>query len=147
MTLTVTGSLGLSASTSHAVTIAPRPLIVRLLSDRRESLKSVLKRGLNVPVSTNAPAKANFVVAMRARTTHQKRKHGKRIVKQRTSPILRSGAFSFALGTHSASLKLPRAAAAKLRAAGKPVVLTVQMTLTDVYGRTVSRSIKTTVTR
>ena len=45
------------------------------------------------------------------------------------------------------SLKLSAAGAAKLRAAGKPVVLTVQMTLTDVYGRKVGRSVKVTVTR
>ena len=61
--------------------------------------------------------------------------------------ILRSGVFSFAPGAHSASLKLSRATAAKLRDAGKPVVLTVQMTLTDVYGRKAGRSVKLTVTR
>jgi hypothetical protein len=44
-------------------------------------------------------------------------------------------------------LKLSRATAAKLHAAAKPVVLTVQMTLTDVYGRRVARSIKVTITR
>ena len=84
---------------------------------------------------------------MPAPVAKQKRKHSKRVVKQRASRILRSGAFSFAPGTHSASLKLSRAAASKLRDASKPVVLTVQMTLTDVYGRKASRSVKLTVTR
>jgi hypothetical protein len=61
--------------------------------------------------------------------------------------VLRSGVRSFASGAHSTALKLSRATAAKLHAAAKPVVLTVQMTLTDVYGRRVARSIKVTITR
>jgi hypothetical protein len=44
-------------------------------------------------------------------------------------------------------LKLSAATAATLRTAGKPVRLTVQMILTDVYGRTLGRSVKLTVTR
>jgi hypothetical protein len=44
-------------------------------------------------------------------------------------------------------LKLSAAGSSKLHDAGKAVVLTVQMTLTDIYGRTASRSVKVTVTR
>jgi PKD repeat protein len=146
VTLTVTGSLGLSASTSHSVTISPRPLVVGLSLSKRQSLKTVLN-GLKVNVSTSSPAKASFVVAMPAPTVKQKRKHGKRVVKQRTTTILRSSVLSFAPGAHSASLKLSPAGASKLRAAGKPVVLTVRMILTDVYGRTLGRTVRVTVTR
>ncbi len=60
---------------------------------------AVLKHGLKVTVSTNTPAKASFVVAMPAPTVKQKRKHGKRVVKQKMSTIFRSGAFSFAPGS------------------------------------------------
>ena len=106
----------------------------------------MLKHGLKVTVSTSAPAKASFVVTMPAPPVKQKRKHGKRVVKQRTSTILRSGVFSFASGTHTASLKLSAAGASKLRDADKPLMLTVQMTLTDIYGRKAGRSVKVTVT-
>ena len=50
-------------------------------------------------------------------------------------------------GTHTASLRFSRVAASKLRTAGKPVVLTIEMTLTDVYGRKTTRSVKLTLTR
>ena len=146
VTLTVTGSLGLVTSSSHAVTINPRPLSVQL-SSSRQSAKTVLKHGLKVTLSTSAPAKASFVVAMPAPTVKQKRKHSKRVVKQRMSTILRSGVFSFAPGAHTVSLKLSAAGSSKLRDAGRPVVVTVQMTLTDIYGRKASRSVTVTVTR
>jgi PKD repeat protein len=146
VTMTVTGSLGLVRSTSHAVTINPRPLSLQF-SSSRQSAKTVLKHGLKVTVSTSAPAKASFVVAMPAPTVKQKRNHGKRVAKQRMTTILRSGIWSFAPGTHSVPLKLSTAGASKLRTADKPVVLTVEMTLTDVYGRNASRSVKVTVTR
>jgi PKD repeat protein len=146
VTLTVTGSLGLVTSTSHGVTINPRPLSVQF-SSNRQSAKTVLKHGLKVTVSTSAPAQATFVVAMPAPTVKQKRKHSKRVAKQRMTTILRSGVFSLAPGAHTVSLKLSAAASSKLRDASKPVVLTVQMTLTDVYGRKASRSVKLTVTR
>jgi hypothetical protein len=107
----------------------------------------VLKSGVGVSVFTNTAAKASFVVVMPVSTITQKRKHGKRVIKQKTSTILRSGAFNFAPGTHSASLKLSHAGASTLRTARKPLVLTVQMTLTDVYGRRTTRSVKLTVTR
>jgi PKD repeat protein len=146
VTLTVTGSLGLVTSTSHGVTINPRPLSVQF-SSNRQSAKTVLKHGLKVTVSTSAPAQATFVVAMPAPTVKQKRKHSKRVAKQRMTTILRSGVFSLAPGAHTVSLRLSAAASSKLRDASKPVVLTVQMTLTDVYGRKASRSVKLTVTR
>ncbi|MGZ4215443.1 MAG: PKD domain-containing protein [Solirubrobacteraceae bacterium] len=147
VTLTVAGSLGLAMSTSHTVTVNPPPLSARLSARSRQKLTTALKSGVGVSVFTNTAAKTSFVVAMPASTSKQKRKHGKRIVKQKTSTILRSGAFNFAPGTHPASLKLSPAGASKLRTAGKPVVLTVQMTLTDVYGRKTTRSVKLTVTR
>ena len=147
VTLTVAGSLGLATSTSHTVTVNPPPLSARVSTRGRQKLTTVLKSGVGVSVFTNTAAKASFVVAMPASTSKQKRKHGKRIVKQKTSTILRSGAFGFAPGTHPASLKLSPVGASKLRTAGKPVVLTVQMTLTDVYGRKTTRSVKLTVTR
>jgi PKD repeat protein len=146
VTLTATGSLGLVTSASHAVTINPRPLSVQF-SSSRQSAKIVLKHGLKVTLSTSAPAKASFEVAMPAPTVKQKRKHSKRVVKQRMSTIRRSGVFSFAPGAHTVSLKLSAAGSSKLHDAGKAVVLTVQMTLTDIYGRTASRSVKVTVTR
>jgi PKD repeat protein len=146
VTLTVTGSLGLVTSTSHAVTINPRPLSVQF-SSSKQSLKAVLKHGLKVTLSTSAPAKASFVVTMPTPTAKQQRKHGKRVARARTSTILRTRALSYEPGTHSASLNLSAATVAKLRTAGKPVTLTVHMILTDVYGRTIGRSVKLTVTR
>ena len=144
--LTVTGSLGLVTSTTHAVTINPRPLSVQF-SSSRQSAKTVLKHGLKVTLSTSAATKASFVVATPAPTVKQKRNHSKRVVKQKMSTILRSGVFSFAPGAHTVSLKLSAAGSSKLREAGKPVMLTVQMTLTDIYGRKASHSVKVTVTR
>ena len=114
VTLTVTGSLGLATSTTHAVTINPPPLSAQF-SSSRQSAKTVLKHGLKVTVSTSTAAKASFVVAMPAPTVKQKRKHGKRVVKQRMSTIFRVGSSASRPAAHSASLKLSAAGASKLR--------------------------------
>jgi hypothetical protein len=147
VTLTVTGSLGLATSTSHTVTVHPPPLSARLSGQVRQKLTTLLKSGVAVNVYTNTASKASFVVTMPVPPTQQNRKHGKRVARARSSTVLRSGVRSFASGAHSTALKLSRATAAKLHAAAKPVVLTVQMTLTDIYGRRVARSIKVTITR
>ena len=165
--LKVTGSLGLTATTSRTVNVQPPPVVQQpkttvtppprpvtrpplsgsVSSAKHQKLVAVLKRGLKVTVSTNTPAKASFVIAMPAPTVKQKRQHGRRVVKQKMTTIFRSGALSFTPRSHSASLKLSAAGASKLRSAAKPVVLTVRLTLTDVYGRKTSRSVKLTVTR
>ena len=108
----------------------------------------MLKHGLKVTVSTSAPAKASFVVAMPAPTVKQKRKHSKRVAKQRTSTILAQWGLQLCAGRPLRLVEALRCRrCSKLRNAGKPVVLTVQMTLTDIYGRKASRSVKLTVTR
>jgi PKD repeat protein len=147
VTLTVVGSLGLATSTSHTVTVNPPALSARLSARGRQKLTAVLKRGVTVSVFASTAAKASFVVTMPTPPAKHQRKHGKRVAKARTSTILRTGALSYAPGTHAAALKLSAATAAMLRTAGKPVRLTVQMILTDVYGRTLGRSVKLTVTR
>ena len=147
VTLTVTGSLGLATSASHTVTVHPPSLSARLSARGRQRLTAVLKSGVSVSVFTSTAAKASFVVTMPTPPAKQQRKHGKRVARARTSTILRTRALRYEPGIHSASLKLSAATAAKLRTTGKPVTLTVQMILTDIYGRTIGRSVKLTVTR
>jgi PKD repeat protein len=145
VTLTVTGSLGLVSSTSHSVTVNPPPLSARL-SAKRQKLATVLKHGLSVSVSTNMAAKASFFVTIQVRATKHGRPARKHVTHTTNARLLRAGAISFGPGTHTASLRLSRAAADKLRA-GRNSVLTLQMTLTDVYGRKLVRSVKLTVSR
>ena len=148
MTLTVTGSLGLATSTSHTVTVNPPRFSARLSARGRQRLTAVLKRGVVVSVFTNTAAKASFVFTMpsahrpsrSASTASASPRHGRAL-------SCGPGPSAYDSGIHSASLKLSRATAAKLRTASKPMTLTVQMTLTDVYGRTIARSVKLTVTR
>jgi PKD repeat protein len=144
VTLTVTGSLGLATSSSHTVTVNPPPLSAQLSSAKRQKLSAVLKHGLSLTVSTNAAAKASFIVTMPVHATRRGRKHAKHGSRSTTSILLRTSARSFAPGSHGVTLKLSRATAGKLRG-GTGAVLTVQMTLTDVYGRRLGRSARVTI--
>jgi len=146
VTLTVTGSLGLATSTSHAVAVSPPPLSARLSARKRQKLGAVLRSGVAVSVFTNTAAKATFVVTMPVHAAKQRQAHRKRVRKQTMTTLLKTRSFSFARGTHTTSLKLSRSAAAKLRA-GDKTVLTIQMIVTDVYGRTLGRSVNVTVSR
>ena len=145
VTLTVTGSLGLASSTSHSVSVSPAPLTVRL-SANRQKLATVLKHGLSVSVSTNTAAKASFLVTVPVHATKHGQRTHTRISHTTNATLLRTGTLSFPPGSHTASLRLSRAAASKLRAGGNSV-LTLQMTLTDAYGRKLVRSVKLTVSR
>jgi PKD repeat protein len=143
VTLTVTGSLGLASSTSHTVSVSPPPLSARL-SAKRQKLPTVLKHGLSVSVSTNTAAKASFLVTVPVHVTKHSRRARERVSHTTNATLLRTGTFNFAPGSHTASLRLSRAAASKLRSGGNSV-LTLQMTLTDIYGRKLVRSVKLTV--
>ena len=117
VTLTVTGSLGLASSTSHSVTINPPPLSARL-SAKRQKLATVLKHGLSVigldQHRREGELRRDDAGARDRASTASAQPHDQR-------PMLRTGAISFAPGTHSAALRLSRAAANKLRTGGKLV--------------------------
>ena len=164
VTLTVTGSVGLTATMSQAVTVQPPPVTQQpkntvshppppvtrqalsgsVSSTKRDKLATLLNHGLKVVVFSNTAAKAGFVVTTPVPSSKHAHQHSKR--EPALSTILRTGALSFAPGRRTVWLRLTPASARKLRAAGK-AVLTIKMTLTDVYGRKTTRSVKLTVTR
>jgi hypothetical protein len=60
--------------------------------------------------------------------------------------VLLRASRSFATGSHTILLKLSRAAAHRLSAHG-PLVLIVRLTLTGANGKTLTRTVKITLTR
>ncbi len=142
VTLTVTASSGKPASTSSTVTIDPQPLSGRLAAPKQK-LAALVKRGLQLNVAVNQNSTVSFQVTIPGAIKHAGKaspRHAPAIT------LLSVHGRSVAAGTHQISLKLSKAGARALPRTG-PVVLTVRITVTDAYGRTITRTAKVAVQR
>jgi PKD repeat protein len=148
-TLTVTGSGGLTTSTSETVVVDPKPtspppaLTSNLTAPKNQKLAPVLKHGLKIKLAVNQGAKISIQVTIPARATKQTRRTGTRHVAPIT--LLQQHGRAVASGTNQITVKLSAAAARKLPGSG-PVVLTVKITVTGAGG-TVTRTVKVALQR
>jgi PKD repeat protein len=120
-------------------TQAPLSLVARLTGSGRQRLTQVLAHGLRLGLTVNQRTRASFQITVPMWQTKQGGHKGKPVV------LLR-GAQTLGAGKHTITLKLSRSATRRLATHGS-LVLTVRMTLTAANGKTLTRTVKITLTR
>jgi hypothetical protein len=136
VTLTVTDNLGQTATAGHALAVRPA-LHGRLRIPKHQTLPAVLQHGLVVKLSTTERTRARFRITTRIKANPHRTATVVTLMRARPRVVRR--------GAHRITLKLGAAGTRRLR--GDPtMLLAVQVTLTDVYGRKLKLSAHTRLT-
>jgi hypothetical protein len=143
VTLTVSGSGGQTASSSHTVSVGPLPLTGSVAAAPKQKLTALLKRGVQLKVSVNQGSKVSFQVTIPGTSKRAGKASGRQPA---AITLFTVRGRALAAGSHQITLKLPGAAARRLPGRG-PLVLTVHITVTDAYGRALTRTVKVPVQR
>jgi PKD repeat protein len=134
----------LTSTPPVAKTQAPLSLVARLTGTHRQRLTLVLAHGLKLGLTLNQRTRASFQITIPLAQTKQGSAARHR---PRGNAVLVRGVQTLAAGKHTITLKLSRAAGRRLAAKG-PLVLTVRVTLAGTGGaKTLTRTIKVTLTR
>jgi PKD repeat protein len=137
VTLTVTDNLGQTATASRNLAVRPA-LHGRLRIPKHQTLPAVLQHGLVVSLSATERTRARFRITTRIKPKPHRRATVLTLLRARPR-VVRGGA-------HRITLKLSAAGVRRLQG-DRTVVITVRVTLTDVYGQKLTLSARAKLRR